>query len=214
MSSALLVIAKAPRAGHSKTRLCPPCSPDQAAQLAEAALRDTLAAVAATAGVDRRVLVLDGAIGPWLPPGYEVVAQRGEGLAERLAHAFAACGAPALLVGMDTPQLTPALIAGGVRALRDGAPSVLGLATDGGYWAIGLQRPNVAVFQGIPMSVAHTGSVQRARLVELGLAPVTLPELRDVDVIADALAVAAAAPATRFARAVAGLELAGEVRAA
>ena len=210
----LLVIAKAPVAGRSKTRLCPPCSPAQAADLAQAALRDTLRAVAAAPGVGRRVLVLDGAPGPWLPRGFEVVAQRGDGLAERLAHAFATCSGPALLVGMDTPQLTPALLAAGLQALRNGAASVLGLATDGGYWAIGLRRPDPAVFDGVPMSAACTGAVQRARLHALGLAPVMLPVLRDVDRVADAVAVAAVAPATRFARALVQLDLAAKERAA
>jgi len=210
----LLVIAKAPVAGRSKTRLCPPCSPAQAADLAQAALRDTLQAVAAAPGVNRRVLVLDGAPGAWLPRGFEVVAQRGDGLAQRLAHAFAACRGPALLVGMDTPQLSPALLAAGLQALRGGAASVLGLAADGGYWAIGLQRPDPAVFDGVPMSAARTGAVQRARLHALGLAPVMLPVLRDVDRIADAVAVAAVAPETRFARALARLDLAAEARAA
>jgi len=214
MSPALLVIAKAPVAGASKTRLCPPCSPQQAAGLARAALCDTLHAVAATPGVQRRVLVLDGAPGPWLPRGFEVVPQRGGGLAARLAHAFAACEGPALLVGMDTPQLTPALLAAGARALGAGAASVLGLAADGGYWAIGLRRSDGAVFDGVPMSTARTGAAQRARLVALGLAPVMLPVLRDVDRIADAIAVAAAAPATRFARALGRLELSTQERAA
>lgn len=65
--STLLVIAKEPRPGRVKTRLTPPFSPRQAAALAEAALVDTLLAVAA-APVRRRVLVLDGTPGPWLPP--------------------------------------------------------------------------------------------------------------------------------------------------
>jgi glycosyltransferase A (GT-A) superfamily protein (DUF2064 family) len=99
----LLVIAKAPEPGRSKTRLCPPCSPEQAAALAEAALTDTLRAVAATPA-DERVLVLDGTPGDWLPEGFRVVPQRGDGLDERLAAAFADAGGPALLIGMDTPQ--------------------------------------------------------------------------------------------------------------
>jgi len=64
--SALLVIARAPRPGHSKTRLCPPCTLEQAAGLAEAALKDTLEAVAATV-VERRVLVLDDSPARWVP---------------------------------------------------------------------------------------------------------------------------------------------------
>ena len=78
---ALLVIAKAPVAGRVKTRLSPPCTPAQAARLARAALEDTLAACDDASAAGRRVLVLEGEPDGWLPPGWEVVAQRGEGLA-------------------------------------------------------------------------------------------------------------------------------------
>ena len=201
--TAIAVIAKAPVAGRSKTRLTPPCTPEQAAALASAALADTLAAVAATPGA-RRVLVLDGAPGPWLRPGFEVLAQRGAGLAERLAAAFADIGEPALVVGMDTPQLTPAMLRHALDRLA-GADAVLGAACDGGYWAIGLRAADDAVFAGVPMSEPRTCAVQRARLHALGLATRELPGLRDVDDIADAHAVAALAPRTRFARTLAAL---------
>ncbi len=198
----LLVIAKAPVAGRVKTRLCPPLDPGQAAALAEAALADTLAAVAATP-TRRRVVVLDGAPGPWLPAGFEVVPQRGTGLAERLAAAFADAGEGALLVGMDTPQVTPALLERGLRALAaPGTGAVLGAAPDGGYWAIGLREPDARVFAGIPMSTEATGAAQRARLDALGLRVAELPALRDVDTFDDARTVARLAPGTRFAAAV------------
>lgn len=197
--STLVVIAKAPRVGHVKTRLCPPCTPGQAAALAEAALADTLAAVAATP-CDRRLLALEGEPGPWLPEGIEVVTQRGEGLAGRLAAAFEDAGGPALLVGMDTPQLTPGRLRQALALLgQPGVDAVLGPAPDGGYWAIGLRRPDPEAFRGVPMSVVGTGVAQRARLVRLGLRVAGLPSLRDVDTIADAFAVARQAPATRFA---------------
>jgi rSAM/selenodomain-associated transferase 1 len=202
---ALLVIAKAPVAGRVKTRLCPPCTPEEAARLARAALEDTLAACDLAAGGARRVLVLAGRPGPWLPPGWEVVPQRGAGLAVRLAAAFEDAGAPALLVGMDTPQVAPALLADGLAALA-GAEAVFGPATDGGYWAIGLRAPDPAVFAGVPMSRAYTGAIQRARLAALGLRTVDLPALRDVDDIAAARAVAAEAPGSRFAAALAEIE--------
>lgn len=204
--TALAVIAKAPVAGRSKTRLTPPCTPVQAAALAAAALADTLAAVLATAA-SRRVLVLDGAPGPWLGvPGLEVVAQRGAGLAERLAAAFEDIGEPALVVGMDTPQLTPQLLAEALAQL-DRADAVLGAAPDGGYWAIGLQAADEHVFAGVPMSDRRTCAVQRERLRVLGLRTHELPELRDVDDIEDARAVAALAPAARFARTLAAMRL-------
>nr|WP_282600266.1 DUF2064 domain-containing protein [Patulibacter sp. SYSU D01012] len=168
-------------------------------------MHDTLDAVlAAPAG--RRVLVLEGDPPAWLPDGFEVLPQRGAGLDERLAAAFEDVGGPAFLVGMDTPQLTPAALAAAWDALTaDGTDAVLGHAPDGGYWGIGLRVQHRGLFVGIPMSVATTGRDQEARLREHGLRVALLPELRDVDDIADARAVAALAPASRFARALEAL---------
>jgi rSAM/selenodomain-associated transferase 1 len=200
----LIVIAKAPVPGRAKTRLCPPCTPGQAARLAEAALADTLHAVAATPA-DRRVVVLDGEPGPWLPDGCDVLVQRGGGLDERLANAFDDVGGPALLIGMDTPQVTPSLLSESARRLAE-ADAVLGPALDGGFWALGLTRPDASLLVGVPMSVAHTGSRQRARLRAAGLRIGILPALRDVDRIEDARAVAAEVPHGRFARTLAATE--------
>ncbi|WP_215452917.1 DUF2064 domain-containing protein [Streptomyces sp. ATCC 21386] len=190
----LLVIAKEPRPGRVKTRLTPPFTPKEAAALAEAALMDTLRAVAA-APADRRVLVLAGEPGPWLPPGFDVVPQQDGGLDERLAAAFAGCAGPALLIGMDTPQVTPDLL----TVELAGHDAYFGPAEDGGFWALGLAEPNPALLRGVPMSSPHTGAVQRARLVSAGLRVHDLPVLRDVDTAADAEAVAALAPRSRFA---------------
>lgn len=205
-ATAVIVIAKEPVAGRVKTRLCPPLSLQESARLAAAALADTLAAVGGAGGVRRRVLAFDGSPTGWAPPGWEVIAQRGDGLGERLAAAFADVGEPALLVGMDTPQLTGVEVADGVAALGDpGVDAVFGPSLDGGYWAIGLDPSAVdpaVVFSGVPMSVEETGAAQLARLRALGLRVGMLPALRDVDTFPDALAVAAAAPASRFAAAV------------
>ncbi len=94
---------------------------------------------------------------------------------------------------------------------REQTDAVLGPAEDGGYWAIGLRRPDRAVFEGVPMSRADTGRAQRARLDALGLRWHELETMRDVDTIADVEAVAALAPGSRFAEAVAAL---GRVEAA
>ncbi|MER6270180.1 DUF2064 domain-containing protein [Streptomyces sp900105755] len=190
----LLVIAKEPRPGRVKTRLTPPFSPVQAAALAEASLADTLDAVAA-APAARRVLVLDGEPGPWLPPGFDVVPQCGGGLDERLADAFAHCSGPALLIGMDTPQVTPALLTVDFAE----CDAYFGGAEDGGFWALGLAAPDPALLRGVPMSTPETGAVQRQRLAGAGLRVRDLPRLRDVDTAADAAAVAALVPHGRFA---------------
>ena len=207
----LLVVAKAPVAGRVKTRLCPPFTLEQAARLAEAALCDTLEAVAATPALARTV-VLDGAPGPWLPPSFAVLPQRGDGFDERLAAAYddgwASCPAPLLLVGMDTPQVTPSLLTGAVeRLLALGTDAVLGLADDGGWWAMGLRRPDASLLRGVPMSTDHTGADQSARLVGAGLRVHLLPALTDVDTVEDARAVAEQCPSSRFAKALHALEV-------
>jgi rSAM/selenodomain-associated transferase 1 len=196
--TALLVIAKDPRPGLCKTRLCPPCRPEQAARLAAAALSDTLDVVEATPA-GRRVLVLEGDGDRWRRPGLEIIPQRGDGLAQRLANAFADVGQPALLVGMDTPQMTVGLLADGLAALAC-HDAVLGPALDGGYWSIGLRSANASVFTDVPMSSERTLASQRRRLTQLGLSSYEQPALRDVDTIADARAVATQARGSRFAR--------------
>jgi uncharacterized protein len=201
----LMVIAKEPVPGRVKTRLTPPYSPREAAALAQAALTDTLRAALAVPA-HRRVLVLDGTPGAWLPPGFEVVPQAAGGLDERLAAAFGACRGPAVLIGMDTPQVTPEMLRPAMDpfAWRD-CSAWFGPAADGGFWALGLAAPDPELLRGVPMSQPHTGREQRARLTAAGLTVRDLPVLRDVDTAADALAVAAEAPDTRFARALARL---------
>ncbi|MFG2334324.1 DUF2064 domain-containing protein [Streptomyces sp. NPDC048604] len=200
--STLLVIAKAPVAGRVKTRLTPHFTPEQAAGLAQAALQDTLEAVLATPAT-RRVLVLDGERGPWAPREIEVVPQCAGGLDARLAAAFSHAEGPALLIGMDTPQITPELLAQGLDFNETDA--WFGPADDGGFWALGLAEPDPALLLGVPMSVPHTGREQRRRLTSSGRAVRDLPELCDVDTPADAAQVAAAVPGTRFAALHAGL---------
>jgi hypothetical protein len=200
----VLVLAKEPVAGRVKTRLCPPCSPDQAAALAEAALADTLAA-ACGSGADRVVLALDGRPGDWCPAGVDVVHQGSGDLAERLTRAWSSVPGPAVQIGMDTPQLTSVVLDEAMSSLGAvGVDAVLGPASDGGWWAIGLQRPHPLAFAGIPTSRPDTGARQAARLASLGLRTRTLATRRDVDTWADALLVAASCPAGRqFAAAVA-----------
>ena len=190
----LTIIAKEPRAGFVKTRLCPPCTPRQAADIAGAALLDTLDAVDAlvlrVTGVDR-VLLFDGDPTAWTRPGYRVVSQRGSGLARRLSNAFDDLG-PGLIVGMETPGAVPVL-ADGISALRNGH-DVVGLAVDGGYWVIGLHCVDPVVFDDIPMSTSSTGLAQLARLHRLRRQVRMLPMSHDLDTIDDLRIAASHAP--------------------
>lgn len=193
MNARVVVLAKVPAPGRVKTRLCPPCTPDQAARVAAAALADTLTAVNA-ARADARILVTDVPCGP--PPGWSNALQRGGPLAERLTNAFADAHAT-LLVGMDTPQLTAAHLDDALRLLRD-SDAVLGPAEDGGWWALGLREPaHAAVLRDIPTSTATTGEQSLAALRRRGLRVAELPRLRDVDTAPDAHAVAALCPPGR-----------------
>lgn len=220
MSAQVLVLAKAPRPGYVKTRLCPPCTPHQAAVVALAALSDTLDAVDAAPRelVGRRTLVLDGGLedlvadatvdGGWWPrAGWEVCGQRGTSLAERIGHAFvdtAAGGLPSVLIGMDTPQVTGALLAQCLEKLA-GTEALLGPAADGGWWLLGLRDPSQApVVAAVPTSRPDTGALTHEALSGAGLRVATAPVLHDFDTARDAWRVAEECRASsRFVAAVA-----------
>ncbi|MFI6095532.1 DUF2064 domain-containing protein [Lentzea sp. NPDC051213] len=207
MRFCLLIMAKSPVPGQVKTRLCPPLSAEEAAEVAAASLLDTLEAalstpgavpVVALAGVVRRDDVRD-ALAECV-----VIPQRGLTFADRLAHAHldvAQFGMPVLQIGMDTPQVTPALL----ESCAEFDEAALGFALDGGWWALGLRDPRHAgVLRKVPMSRADTGACTLEALQGLQGLPVrTLPMLSDVDTIVDARAVAAQVPRSRFAAALA-----------
>jgi rSAM/selenodomain-associated transferase 1 len=201
----IVVLAKRPVPGRVKTRLTPPYTPGEAAALAAACLEDTLAAVAATPAAGRVLAVDDRRL---TADGFSMIEQRGDGLDERLAWAFqdayAATPAPVVLIGMDTPQITPGLLRRAGEALEE-ADAVFGPAGDGGYWLLGLREPDPALLLDVPMSQPYTGEAQLRRLREAGLRVVELPCLTDVDDAPTAREVAAAAPDSRFAAALAHL---------
>lgn len=187
----LTIICKTPVPGRVKTRLCPPCTPAEAAAVARAGIADTIDALdAVVAGMVgspgapvpvRRVLLLDGEPEPWMPASYDIVAQRGAGLAERLANGFADLG-PGVIVGMETPIAARSL--GMALAVVGAGDDTLGLATDGGYWSIGLGTVDDRVadlFSGVPMSVDTTGAAQLAALLAAGRTVHRLPTARDLD---------------------------------
>jgi uncharacterized protein len=195
---AVMVIAKTPEPGRVKTRLTPPLGADDACAVAWACLADTLAAAAAVPA-ERHVLVLEGEPGSWMRDEFEVIAQRGTGLAERLANAFADVAATAIVIAMDTPHVEPRVLADALGAL-DSHDAVLGLAEDGGYWIIGLRAgvDYATVFTGVPMSTDDTGAAQLARLRALGLSILLVETMRDVDTIEDVQAIGREHPTTQL----------------
>ncbi|MET8258057.1 DUF2064 domain-containing protein [Micromonospora sp. NPDC005205] len=213
----LLLVAKAPVPGQAKTRLCPPADPTQAARIASASLLDTLAAVRATAST---IPVLahtgrfaDAEYSAELTAalaGWHLLPQRGDTFADRLANAHADTatafpGRPVLQIGMDTPQIGPALLSTALDRLAE-HEAVFGPALDGGWWALGLRDSRYAsALREVPMSTDDTGRRTLAALRGHGVQPAILPVQRDVDDWSTALAVAADLPGTRFADAVASV---------
>lgn len=209
----LVIMAKSPVPGAVKTRLCPPLGYDEAAQLAAACIADTADAGLASSA-SRCLLALDGAPGPWMAPGLGLLTQRTGDFGARLAGAMADAWdrepLPMLVVGMDTPQVSAArLDAVAAALLEQETDVVLGPAYDGGYWVIGCRRPVAGLFDTVPMSTHETWTRQRRRVLDLGLRCRSVAALRDVDDVADARSVAAAAPHTRFARALREMVIAG-----
>lgn len=206
----LLVVAKAPEPGRAKTRLAATVGDRVAAEIAAAALLDTLDAVAA-APVAARVVALagdlDGAANAaeirQRLASFTVIAQRGADFAVRLAnaHADAATGFPVLQIGMDTPQVSADLLAGCARRLLE-TQAVLGPARDGGWWVLGVGEPAMAqCLRTVPMSAPDTGDLTLKALRDNGIDVATVEALADVDLIDDVAVVRdACAPASRFAR--------------
>lgn len=208
----LLVVAKAPVPGRAKTRLAAKVGDRVAAQIAAAALIDTLDAVAATP-VAARVVALTGELNDAVDAAeirdrltaFTVIGQRGNDFADRLANAHADAavdGQPVLQIGMDTPQVTAELLADCGRRLAQ-APAVLGLASDGGWWALGVRTAALAEhLRGVPMSHPNTGVLTLKALRSNGVSVSLLEELADVDVVDDVAAVRERCrPDSRFAQA-------------
>ncbi len=206
----LLVVAKAPEPGRAKTRLAATVGDRVAAEIAAAALLDTLDAVAA-APVAARVVALTGDLEAAAGAAdirrrlesFTVIGQRGYDFADRLAnaHADAADGQPVLQIGMDTPQVTDQLLASCARRLLQ-AQAVLGLACDGGWWVLGLQTPATAeCLRSVPMSQPDTGELTLKALRDNGIDVYPVQVLTDFDIVDDVAAVRQACdPASRFAR--------------
>ncbi|MBI4370985.1 MAG: TIGR04282 family arsenosugar biosynthesis glycosyltransferase [Elusimicrobia bacterium] len=189
----LIVFVKAPVAGRVKTRLCPPLSFAQAAELYRAFVKDTLASAAVVPQTRVEVAYApfdDHASLDWIEPRTRpgLFLQQGADLGRRLENAFAKAfrdGADKVaIIGSDTPQLDPAIVAKAFSAL-DRKEAVLGPARDGGYYLIGLRKTRPCLFARIPWSSdkVFAETVARARLEGVSLE--CLPELNDIDTFAD-----------------------------
>ena len=197
MNAAVLVVAKAPIPGYAKTRLTPPLTTRAAAGLAAAALLDTLDAVRRCRGA-RRVVALSGDLDDAVRRSelrcalsdFEVVEQVGSSLSERLVNAHEAVlrrGTPVLQIGMDTPQVSADLLDDALEQLVEpGVDTVLGFASDGGWWSLGVRdQASAAVLADVPMSTPSTGRLTYEALRARGDTVRLLPHLSDVDAVGD-----------------------------
>jgi rSAM/selenodomain-associated transferase 1 len=196
MTALLIIFAKEPRPGQVKTRLCPPLSPEEAAQLYHSFLQDILEEMARVPEMQLAVAFSPPTAQPFFkdlaPPRTYLFPQEGADLGERmtraLARSLAAGFGPVLLRGSDIPDLPAALVSEAREVLATGrAQVVLGPALDGGYYLVGLAEPQSGLFQG-PAWSSPTVLSDTLRLAEKsGLKVHLLPRWPDIDTYADLL---------------------------
>ena len=188
LADALLVVAKRPAPGRTKTRLTPPLTPEQAAALYECFLRDTLDLMRQVPGVRPAIAFLpadERAYFESLAPDFELVLQEGKSLGERLDNALAGCfdagHQRAVIMNSDGPTLPSASLTAAFDELRNGADVVLGPSDDGGYYLIGLRRPAPRLLREVTMSTPNVLADTLAIAAEEGLHVALLPMWYDVD---------------------------------
>ncbi len=197
---AIAVMAKSPRPGRTKTRLCPPLSPEQAAVMAAAFLRDVTENVARAGAV----VPIDGwvAYAPAgdealfdgrLAPGTRLLLADGGGEDEGGVTGFGRCLLQAVrqlldmgyvaacVLNADSPTLPTEHLVRLASHLLAGQSAVLGAAEDGGYYVLGAREPYPRLFADILWSSDRVAAQTRERAVELGLTLTELPTWYDVD---------------------------------
>ncbi len=187
------IMARAPIEGRCKTRLAKTLGGAAAVELYRAMLLDSIdlfggvgasRLVVMVAPEDEGVDVMTALV----PPGWEVVAQEGPSLGERLAHAFRTLGERAdavVLVDSDSPTIAQAPIAQALARFSGPRRALMGPCDDGGYYLIGLTTPELGILEGISWSTPLVAEQTRARCGELGLSLEELPAGYDVDLTED-----------------------------
>jgi uncharacterized protein len=190
---ALAVMTKAPQAGRVKTRLVPPLTPEEAAELNKCFLRDTAAAISNAAGADTASGIAvytpvgaDSAYIDILPADFSLLPQRGDKFGERLYLALEdlfKCGFESVcLIDSDSPTVPADNFAEAVKLLSASEDRVvLGPSDDGGYYLIGMKKPHRHLFEQIDWSTEHVLIQTIQRATEIGLEVKLLPAGFDVD---------------------------------
>jgi uncharacterized protein len=192
MRRSLLVVAKRPAAGQTKTRLCPPLTGAAAAALYACFLRDTLDVMRQVPDVGREIVYLPEAALDYfsaLAPDMQLSLQQGVDLGERLDHlltvALEAGACQAIVMDSDSPTLPADYLAAAFAALDGPSDVVLGPCEDGGYYLIGLKRPQPRLLRDVQMSTPYVVRDTLALAEQLGLKVTLLPTWYDVDTVAE-----------------------------
>lgn len=184
--NALIVVAKRPAPGKTKTRLCPPLTPDLASALYESFLFDTLDQMRQVTNSRRVIAYLDERdYFQHLAPDFELIPQEGQDLGERLDRALTSYLSRgyerAVIMDSDSPTLPPPYLSQAFDVLADGADVVLGPCDDGGYYLIGIKRPAPRLLREVHMSTPTVAAETMALAKEEGLKLISLPTWYDVD---------------------------------
>jgi rSAM/selenodomain-associated transferase 1 len=186
----LIVFVKAPRAGQVKTRLAGEIGTEAACAAYRRLVEELIQGLHPVANVELR-FTPDSArteIQPWLTKAWTAVPQGMGDLGARLERAFdeafAAGARRVVVIGSDCPEVMASDITAAWRALRS-SDAVIGPATDGGYWLIGLRAPQRTLFRGMSWSTDGVLAETSKRAAVAGLAVHRLRELGDVDTAAD-----------------------------
>jgi hypothetical protein len=192
MNASLIVVAKKPEPGSTKTRLCPPFTPEAAAEFYGCLMRDTLALTVKLRGVDRTLAFTPSSALDYFrelaPDGFRLIPQKGADLGERLANALAhhlELGyRKAVIMNSDGPTLPLAHLKEAFSKL-DHTDVTLGMGHDGGYYLIGVKQHFPELFQNVTWSTKKVIPQTLEACRRLQLRVHRLPEWYDVDVEAD-----------------------------
>jgi rSAM/selenodomain-associated transferase 1 len=187
---AVVIMAKAPREGFVKTRLAGAFTPPEVVRLSDCMLRDTVALVQTLSGVQVAVMcpsedVAD--IGARLPPGVQVVGQRGDGLAAALVSVFERFVPDfrrVVAIDSDSPHLPPAILESAFEHLET-RDVVVGPTDDGGYYLVGASAAHPRLFDAAPLGTGNARDALLGNAGALGLSVAFTAPWYDVDLPAD-----------------------------
>ena len=184
--NALIVVAKRPAPGKTKTRLSPHLTPELASALYECFLRDTLDRMKQVDDAQHIIAYLDEPdYFQRLAPGFELIPQKGDDLGERLDNALTGCLSQGyervIIMDSDSPTLPTNYLYQGFEALSNSADVVIGPCDDGGYYLIGASKPTPRLLREVQMSTPTVAADTIALAKEEGLHLIQLPTWYDVD---------------------------------